>query len=195
MNRQFYEKPADQLAPALLGALLVSRSQGQLTSGWIVETEAYLPMGDSACHAVRGETRSNQSMFGVAGLGYVYPIHAKHCFNVVAGVHGEGTAVLIRALQPCDGIKLMMRRRQTARPLNLCRGPARLCQALGIDRSHDGHDLTSGEPMWIQRPARGTFAYDQIRTTERIGVTSAEELQLRFVVADCRYVSGPARMR
>ena len=144
LPRAFYLRPAEQLAQDLLGKLLVSRSGGELTSGVIVETEAYLPHGDAACHAVRGETKSNRSMFGKAGLSYVYPIHAKYCFNVVAEEAGTGTAVLIRALQPEDGIETMMRRRQTARPLDLCRGPARLCQALAIDRGLDGHDLLTG---------------------------------------------------
>ncbi len=194
LARQFYEKPAPELARQLLGTRLVSLHEGQLTSGLIVETEAYLPRHDTACHAARGSTPGNQSMFGVAGLSYVYPIHAKYCFNVVAGREGEGTAVLIRAVQPIDGIAIMIQRRGNPRPLDLCRGPARLCQALAIERSLDDHDLTVGQRLWIES-ARQPVADDQIRNTERIGVTSAEHLLLRYTVAGCRYVSGPVRLR
>jgi len=109
--------------------------------------------------------------------------------NVVTERKGVASAVLIRAVEPTDGIPLMERRRGTEVRLDLARGPARLCEAFAIDRSLDGHDLTCGESLWI---ADGPDP-DGIVTTHRIGVTSARELPLRFLVAGCRFVSGTRR--
>lgn len=179
----------------MLGKILVSSIDGFLTAGIIVETEAYLPQGDPACHGCRGETRSNRSMFGEAGLAYVYPIHARYCFNVVTQKCGEPTAVLIRALQPTTGLDEMISRRSTEKRLDLCRGPARLCQALGIDRTQDGHDLTHSKQLWIDEQNAVPVEPHQVKRTERIGVTSAKEMPLRFVLSGCQYVSGPKRLR
>mgnify|MGYP001826019855 CR=1 FL=1 len=192
---KFYTRSTTDVARALLGKRLVSHREGVLTAGWIVETEAYLPESDSACHSTRGETRGNRSMFGAAGRAYVYPIHSRHCFNVVTQQAAEGTAVLVRAVQPVCGITAMMRRRGNGKPVNLCRGPGRLCEAMGIDRSLDGHQLTLAENLWIDDFDALNVDPAQIKVTERIGVTSAKDLPLRFVVAGSRYVSGPLRMR
>ena len=191
---EFYRRPTVQVARALLGQRLVSLIDGQLTAGWIVETEAYLSEGDAACHASRGQTPGNASMFDQAGTAYVYPIHGRHCFNVVTQSPAEGTAVLIRAVQPTQGIASMLRRRHITQLRDLCRGPARLCQAFGIDRRFDGHDLKLRKLLWID-PGNLLVSPEQIRTTERIGVTSDEHLALRFVVSSNRYASGPKRLR
>jgi DNA-3-methyladenine glycosylase len=191
----WFARPADELAAHLLGKRLASLVDGRLVDGLIVETEAYLPEGDTACHATRGRTPGNSSMFGPAGRAYVYPIHSRVCFNVVSGQIGEGTAVLIRGLEPRSGIATMRQRRGGVSIRDLCRGPARLCQALGISRDHDGHDLSTHHMLWIDRYHEQVVAAEQIRRTERIGVTSAREHRLRFVVAGCSWASGPARMR
>ena len=195
LNVDFFQQSTVQVAQSLLGKQLVAWIDGQVTSGCIVETEAYLFEGDSACHAARGETPGNRSMFAGAGIAYVYPIHAQCCFNVVTEKAGQGTAVLIRALRPMIGVSTMIRRRSCAQLRDLCRGPGRLCQAMGITRTLDGHDLRQGDRIWIEAEDVLELNSDSIRVTERIGVTSAKQKKLRFVVAGNRYVSGPARMR
>ncbi len=194
-QQDFYRRSVRQVARDLLGQRLVSTVDGRLTSGQIVETEAYLHAGDSACHAARGPTPGNSSMFGPGGRSYVYSIHARWCFNVVTQNEGEGCAVLIRALRPLTGVATMMTRRQNGRPRDLCRGPARLSAALGIDKQLDGHDLTVGQRLWIDSYDALRIVDGQIRVTPRIGVTSAETLSLRYVIADNRYASGPAHLR
>jgi DNA-3-methyladenine glycosylase len=157
-----------------------------LTAGRIVEVEAYLAADDPACHAARGKTKRNASMFAAPGRAYVYSIHSRWCFNVVTLPEDVPSAVLIRAIEPLDGLALMHRRRPgVTRPIDLARGPARLCQALGIDRDLDGHDLTVGRRLWIENadvPAA-------ILITPRIGISSAQDLPLRFLISDCPYVS------
>lgn len=192
LPRSFYERGAVRTARALLGMLVCRRTAEGLAVGRIVETEAYLPRDDPASHAYRGPGRRNASMFGPPGRAYVFPIHARVCFNVVTDPPGVGSAVLIRALEPLEGIELMRRRRGTARLRELARGPARLCEALAITRALDGWDLTRGQALWLaagQPPAAG-----EVRRTPRIGVTSAHDLPLRFIVAGSPYVSGPRRI-
>lgn len=195
IDESFFLRPVVQVAIELLGKRLVSVIGGQLTSGLIVETEAYLHTGDSASHSARGKTPSNQSMFGSGGFAYVYPIHAKHCFNVVTQSPGEGSAALVRSIQPIDGVASMLVRRQNEKILDLCRGPARLCQAMAIDRQADGRPLIQSSGLWIDNYRGITLPKKAIKRTQRIGVTSAEDKLLRFVVRNCQFVSGPKRMR
>jgi len=195
LRANFYSRDVVLVARELLGTILVTRIDGQRTAGRIVETEAYLPQGDTACHGVRGRTRSNASMFGPGGHAYVYPIHARHCFNVVTGPADRPAAVLIRAIEPLEGIRLMRVRRQVEPVESLARGPARLCQALGIDRRHDGLPLTRRRTLWIETVAQRSIDPNTIRATPRIGVTSAKELPLRFVLADHPFTSGSRRLR
>ena len=157
----------------------------------IVETEAYLPQGDSACHAWRGPNLKNASMFGPAGSAYVYAIHARHCFNVVTQDPGVPSAVLIRAVEPLTGIDRMKERRNQQKLELLTQGPARLCEAFGIDRKIDGVRLGRGRHVWIEDNPHTRFADHAIRQTGRIGVTSAKRLRLRFVLRGNRFVSGP----
>lgn len=156
--------------------------------GWIVETEAYLSEGDPSSHSHRGLTRSNASMFGLAGTLYVYPIHAKYCMNAVTENQGRGSAVLIRAIQPIWGIETMMEHRQTDDLRRLTRGPAMLCQALGVDRDLDGADLVDGKEITI---TDGDHT-PSVTTSRRIGISSAKELPLRFFADGNWYVSGRA---
>ena len=191
LPRDFLDRATEQVARELLGMLLIRAARSGLTIGRIVETEAYLPTGDSACHAARGKSRKNASMFGRPGLTYVYAIHARWCCNVVTLPRGIPSAVLIRALEPLAGIPLMQQRRGTLVERDLARGPARLCEALSIDRALDGWDLTRGRRLWLARPAGPPSQPFEIGTSRRIGVTSAAELPLRYFVANCSYVSGP----
>ncbi len=195
LGRGFYERSPRIVARQLLGRLLVSRIGGELATGIIVETESYLATGDSACHAARGRTPKTEVMFGSAGLSYVYPIHAKVCFNVVTQSAERPSAVLIRAIEPVEGLATMRRRRRVESANDFARGPARLCQALAIDRTHNGLDLTLGDRLWIESKPAQVIRSKEIRVTQRIGVTSAKDALLRFVVAGNPFVSGPRRLR
>lgn len=195
LRRRFFARDPRIVARQLLGCWLISEVGGALVSGIIVETEGYLATGDSACHAARGRTAKSEVMFGVAGIAYVYPIHARHCFNVVTETAGRPSAVLVRAIRPMQGLDLMRHRRGTDGDADLARGPARLCEALGIDRSRNGLDLTAGQDLWIGQTASVPLDDGAIRVTPRIGVTSAHRRRLRFVIAGSPYASGPRYWR
>ena len=177
------------VARQLLGEILVSWSTGGLTAGRIVETEAYLGASDPASHAYRGPTRRNQVMFGPAGRAYIYFTYGMHyCLNVVTRPAGVGEAVLIRALEPVEGITLMLNRRGVRDVRQLCSGPAKLVQALGIDPALNGHDL-SQEPLTIRHDKED---YEPIISSARIGISRAKELPLRFTL-NSDYVSRPTQ--
>ena len=134
-------------------------------------------------------------MFGPAGRAYVYPIHSRHCFNVVTQPAGEAAAVLIRALEPRGGLPAMRLRRSTNDLRLLSTGPGRLCQALAIDRQLDGLSLTSRHKIWIEANPNDRPVPEAIRSTTRIGVTSAHDLELRYVLSGNPFVSGPKYLR
>jgi DNA-3-methyladenine glycosylase len=180
------------LAEALLGCVLVRQSEDGMTAGRIVETEAYLP-GDPACHAYSGKSRRNATLFGPPHRAYVYQIYGtSFCFNLSSECDGTGAGVLVRALEPIEGLALMRARRDIENSLDLCRGPGRLCRALAIDRSLDGLDLFAKSQLWL---ARTRAAPLRVGRSRRIGVTRAKERRLRFYEAGTPYVSGPARLR
>ena len=160
----------------------------------IVETEAYLGIPDKAAHTYGGRhTRRNRTMWGAPGHAYVYFVYGMHhCINVVAGKTGDPVAVLIRALAPEVGIDTMFERRHKARrTTDLCSGPAKLCQALGIDLALDGEDLTSSDLLCVASPGRRQPPAT-IVATPRVGIAYAEEWQpepLRFFVAGNPHVS------
>ncbi|MGA7354711.1 MAG: DNA-3-methyladenine glycosylase [Candidatus Cybelea sp.] len=179
------------LAKALLGYVLVRDCDEGITAGRIVETEAYLP-GDPACHAFSGRSLRNAALFGPPHRAYVYLIYGtSYCFNLSSECDGEGAGVLVRALEPIEGLDLMQERRGTAVARDLCRGPGRLCRALAIDRSLDGIDLFAHPHLWL---AHGDAFPTRIRRSPRIGITRAAERRLRFYAAGSPYVSGPARL-
>lgn len=193
LTRSFYERDPVTVARELIGMRLIRRSAEGLCSGIIVETEAYLADGDPAAHSYRGKTKKNATMFGRAGLLYVYPIHGRYCLNAVTESRARASAVLIRAVIPERGIQLMQQRRQGP-VVNLTRGPARLCEALSVDRRLDGWDLTRGTRIWIEQTEQPRKSVGCIGMSPRIGVTSGHGLELRFFVRDCPYVSGPRRL-
>ena len=132
-------------------------------------------------------------MFGPPGRAYVYTIHARQCFNVVTEARGVGSAVLIRAVEPLQGLLSMQKRRKTDVLLNLCRGPARLCEAFEIGRNMDGWDLTCGRRLWLTGPVEsGERSGFRIGESVRIGVTSNVSARLRFFVRGTPFVSGPS---
>ncbi|MBI81984.1 MAG: 3-methyladenine DNA glycosylase [Planctomycetaceae bacterium] len=192
LPRKFFNRDPVTVAREMLGALLIRETEAGVTEGRIVETEAYLAEGDTACHAHRGPTRRNAAMFGAPGHAYVYTIHAKFCLNAVTQAAGTGSAVLIRAIEPLSGLELMSQRRQNRPPRDLTRGPARLCQALDVDLDLNGWDLTRGDKLWLAREKR--LPENRIGSSVRIGISSAQDLKLRFYVRSSGFLSGPARL-
>lgn len=186
------ELPADTAALArfLIGKTLVHDDPAGRASGRIVETEAYV-VGDAACHAFRGLTARNRALFLDRGHAYVYFVYGCwHALNVSGERAGVGAGVLLRAIEPLEGIDLMRRRRGVERDLDLARGPGRLAAALGIDRRYDGADLCAGGPLWL---GAGIGAPGRIGRSPRIGISREIERKLRFFERDNPYVSGPRR--
>ncbi len=197
------ELPADTVALArfLIGKIVVRELPGARLSGRIVETEAY-PQRDPAAHHFRGPTPRNRSMFLRRGHAYVYFSYGNHfMLNVSAEIPGVGGGVLIRALEPLEGIEQMERRRHTNCLLDLTRGPGRLAAALRIDRSLDGTDLCVPGPLWLGAiknlltSARERPRMIRLGNSPRIGITRAAHRLLRFYERDNPFVSGPARLR
>jgi DNA-3-methyladenine glycosylase len=157
-------------------------------SGRIVETEAY-PPGDASGHAYRGQTARNQSLFLGAGFAYVYFIYGtSFMLNVTAERPGVGAGVLLRALEPLDGIELMQRHRKTDKLIDLARGPGRLAAALQVDERLDGLDLCIDGPLWLGTPLQKSA---RIGNSVRIGITREVDRLLRFYEAGNPFVSGP----
>ncbi len=193
LPRSFYEQETVVVAQQLLGKYLVHNSPEGVSAGRIVETEAYLGTNDPASHAYRGETTRTKAMFGPPGHAYIYFTYGMHyCFNVVTAPSGKGEAVLIRALEPVEGIGLMQTRRGVDAFPNLTNGPAKLVSALGISPGLYGSDLTEG-PLTIRDayenyPIRVLEA-SEIVVTPRVGIKVAQELPLRFYIKDNPFVS------
>lgn len=177
--------PADEVAPRLLGCNLERRLDGKLLRARIVETEAY-DQSDAASHSYRGQTQRTEVMFGPAGHLYVYFTYGMHyCCNVVVGSKGHGAAVLIRAMEPIRGEHIMAERRGRSGH-ETTNGPAKLCQALGIDKKLNGHDLwQSPLKLKINPP----MPQEQIIQTTRIGISQAQDVPWRFYIKGNPYVS------
>lgn len=174
------------VAPKLLGSIL----HGPNGSGRIVETEAYGGADDPASHSSRGLTPRTEPMFGPAGVLYVYLIYGMyHCANVVTGPDGDGQAVLIRAIEPVEVTTAMQRARPKARrEIDIANGPGKLCQALGIDRSHDGEDLASPNSAVRLELVESTPRDERVQTT-RIGLSVATETPWRWYLRGSAWVS------
>ncbi|MCA1632151.1 MAG: DNA-3-methyladenine glycosylase [Acidobacteria bacterium] len=177
LRRDFYTRTdALEVARSLLGKrLVVPAADGARVSGRIVETEAYLGADDKAAHSYGNRrTARNSSMYAVGGTVYVFFVYGMHHqFNVVAGVEGQPHAVLVRALEPEEGIEWMRLRRPSRGDRELTSGPGKLCRALGIDRSFDGEDLL-GKRVWIE-DIGALISPEQIAAGPRIGIAYAEE--------------------
>ena len=179
------------LARALIGCALVRDCPDGRTAGRIVETEAYV-LDDPASHAYRGQRSRNAAMFLAPFHAYVYKIYGTaFCVNVTSETEGLGAAVLIRALEPLEGLRLMEERRGTTRMRDLARGPGRLCQALAIDLGQDGIDLLRDKTLWL---AAGPTSAEPLGSSPRIGITKAAERLLRFYERGNPFVSGPKRL-
>ena len=173
LNRKFYERDTLKVARALLGKKLVRRLDSFELCGMIVETEAYCGEADSACHAHRGKTLRNTVMFGQPGHSYVYFTYGMHyMLNLVTEDEGKPCAILIRAVLPLTGIAQMEARRKR-KGTDLTNGPAKLCQAFGIDKSLNGWDLTCGKELWVENYK--SIPDKSILTTPRIGIDYAKK--------------------
>lgn len=199
LPRAFYEPSAKVVAPLLLGHFLIRNTPMGLAGGPIVETEAYLT-NDPACHGAPGPTPRNRVMFGPPGHGYVYLIYGYHfCVNAVCRPTGVAEAVLVRAIEPLFGEAFMRHQRPVSKLRDLTNGPAKLCEALNIDRGLDGIELSDpNSTLWIaENPDAEDFrkAYGPIITTTRIGITKAAAMPLRFYLGGSAYVSQRAAER
>jgi len=184
---KFLDRPASIVAPELLGCILEREINGHIMRVKIVETEAY-DETDAASHSFNGRTQRNDIMYGKSGYLYVYFTYGMHyCCNVVTDKEGIGSAVLIRAVEPLEGVEYMNELRNHVGN-ELTNGPAKLCQALGIDRRLDGHDL-SQFPFRLIVPSRDTPL--RIVQTNRVGITKAKDVQWRFYIEANEYVSKP----
>jgi DNA-3-methyladenine glycosylase len=185
VNREFFGRSVHEVARDLIGCRI---AVGE-TAGVIVETEAY-EASDPACHAYIGRTARNEVLFGPPGHAYVYLSYGIHSLlNFVTEPEGTASAVLIRALQPTDGVELMRERRGRDQIEGLCSGPGKLTEALGVDLSLNGADLLA-PPFALGAPA-GQWADAEVVTGPRIGITKAAELPWRYCVSGSRYVSRP----
>ena len=188
------ELPIDTIALAryLVGKMLVHDLPRVRLAGRIVETEAY-PIGDAAAHAFGGLTPSRRSLFLPHGHAYVYFTYGS-CFmmNVSSEEAGTGAGVLVRAVEPLEGIRVMQRRRGTTRLLDLARGPGRLAQAMDINKRYDGVNLCAGGKLWLGAEVRPT---GPIGATIRIGITRDVHRLCRFYERGSPFVSGPKRLR
>ena len=173
LNRKFYDRPTLTVARDLLGKKLIRRMDGTELTGIIIETEAYCGTKDSACHAHRGRTAHNAVMFGPPGHAYVYFTYGMHyLLNLVTEAQGHPCAVLVRAITPLSGIDAMRTRRKRS-DKDLTNGPAKLCQALAIDKSLNGWDVTGQEQLWVEDAE--DIPVGRIAATPRIGIHYARK--------------------
>ncbi|MCX6170054.1 MAG: DNA-3-methyladenine glycosylase [Ignavibacteriales bacterium] len=193
LSKKFYTRDVHIVAKELLGKLLVRKFRGKIISGKIVEVEAYDGSIDEASHSFGGKTKRNEVMFKNGGLLYVYFTYGMHfCANVVAGKENESKAVLIRALEPVDGIDLMTKNRFNKKEItqkefvNLTNGPAKLCKAFKIERAQNGTDLTGSE-IFIRNSPKLNFS--KIAATTRIGIKKSVDLPWRYYIKDNLFVS------
>jgi DNA-3-methyladenine glycosylase len=190
---KFYDRDTEQVARDLLGAVLRCTTAYGVASGRIVETEAYLGEHDLACHAAAGLTARTRWLYGAPGTAYVYFIYGVHwCFNAVTRAVGSPSAVLIRAVEPLDGVELMRERRGDVRDRDLGNGPGKLCEALGITGALNGLPLRKSA---IEILRGDPISDSRVRVTPRIGITKSAEWPLRWLVADNAYVSRAPRQR
>lgn len=182
---QFLHESAANVAPRLLGCILERRIDGAMVRAKIVETEAY-DENDIASHSFKGKTPRTEVMFGPPGHLYVYFTYGMHyCCNIVVGPEGRGSAVLIRAVEPIEGVDIMQNKRKKTGVL-LTNGPAKLCQAMGIDLLLNGHDLRKDNLRLI---VKGAIPAASIVQSTRVGISVGIEMPWRFYIKDNPYVS------
>jgi DNA-3-methyladenine glycosylase len=187
----FYSRPTLKVLEDLIGKVLVRKSEEGLTSGVIVEAEAYTGEDDPASYAFIGRTKRSEIMYGPPGRAFIhftYGMH--HMLNLVTEKKEFPAAILIRALEPHEGISLMKKRRQTEEPFNLCSGPAKICQALGIDRSYNGVSLSSSRsPIFIKEGEKKEKRKEELIWTSRIGISEGKERLWRAYLKGSPFIS------
>lgn len=184
LSRKFYKRPVLKVAKELLGKILIKNEGSNLLSGRIVEVEAYDGDNDEASHSFKGKTKRNEVMFNEGGYFYVYFTYGAHyCCNIVTGKNNHGAAVLIRAMEPIDGIDLMIERRfgrklkNEKEIFNLTNGPGKVCKAFGFSKEHSGIDLTKNLIYIIDKPL---LSKSKIGISKRVGITKSIDLPWRF---------------
>ena len=193
VNKNFYKRELLTVAKELLGKVLVKKDENKILAGRIVEVEAYNGETDEAAHTYNGKTKRNEVMFDEGGLLYVYFTYGAHyCCNVVTGVEGKGTAVLIRAVQPIAGIETMIQNRFKRKLLNdkeifnLTSGPGKVCSAFDINKNHSGIDLTGDKIYLVKSKLK---EHEQIGVSRRIGITRSVDLPWRYFIKGNPYLS------
>ncbi len=188
LPRAFYERETEIVAREMLGTVLECETSAGIASGIIVETEAYLGEHDLACHAAAGRTARTEPLYGPPGTSYVYFIYGMYwCFNAVTRAEGLPSAVLVRAVEPLDGLPLMHKRRpRIKRDVDLTNGPGKLCAALGIDGSMSARSLQR-KPLVIREGER--VPDERVDVTTRIGITKSADWPLRWIVRGNQFVS------
>ena len=187
IGRSFYERPTPQVAREVLGKMLVRVVDGRRLSGLIVETEAYRGSRDPASHAYRGKTRRNAVMFGEVGHAYVYFTMGLHyCLNLTTEGRGTPGAVLVRAIEPCEGVDEMKKNRGIGVVVGLANGPGKLTEALSINRELNGEDMVTSERLFLEEGKR----IRDVGTSPRIGISKGVSRRWRFFVLGNRFVSG-----
>ena len=194
LKRKFYNRTVLTVAKDLLGKILVVKTGRKVLAAKIVEVEAYHGDFDEASHTFKGKTKRNQVMFEEGGHVYVYFTYGVHyCANVVVGKKGKGIAVLIRAVEPLEGIPVMMKNRFGKKSIrdkslfNLTSGPGKVCKALGINLSHNGIDLIGDEVFIVDQPK---LKSKEIGISSRIGITRSVDLQWRFFIIGNPFISS-----
>lgn len=189
LDHSFFSIDTIAAARELIGCYLIHEINGTQLVGMIVETEAYLGMSDPASHAYRGKTDRNGPMFGPVGHSYVYISYGiHHCFNVVARApHAPAGGVLIRALQPIQGIEIMKRNRGIESDITITNGPGKLTQAMGITMQHKGTRLAKESNLYLMRGQQ--IELSDIISSKRIGISLAQDELLRFYIARNKWVS------
>ena len=188
-QRKYFQRPTVRIARDILGGYLVRKLNGETLIGRIVEAEAYLH-DDPACHAFKGMTERTRVMFGQAGLGYIYFTYGMHhCFNIVTNEEGVGEAVLIRALEPVQGMEAMyaLRGEKAKRDTDLLSGPGKICQAFSLTRTESGVDLIESDTIFLEQG--GLKKSEAVGITSRVGLTLAMDKPWRFFIKDNPYVS------
>jgi DNA-3-methyladenine glycosylase len=192
LPKKFYTQGAVKLAQDMIGMRINRKIGDQILSGIIVEAEAYMGENDPASHAYRGKTKRNEVMFEEGGKAYVYFTYGNHyCFNIVAGKKGKAGAVLIRGVEPIQGIEIMKKNRVTDDLYNLTNGPGKFARAFDIGRNLYGEDLTS-DLIFLTKPSFKRKV--MVMKSKRIGITKNTEKLYRFFMRDNPFVSGSKRL-
>jgi DNA-3-methyladenine glycosylase len=180
LGREFYNRSPEQVAKGLLGKYVVRKIKDELLVGKITETEAYLSSGDEAAHSFKGETKRTKSLYKNAGHAYVHSMRQWNLLDVVTEGIGIPSSVLIRAVEPCEGIETMQKNRTTRENKNLTNGPGKFCQAFQIDKKCDGIDIASKDSVLFITDSEEKIPFDHIGISGRIGISKSKDMPLRF---------------